>query len=197
MSDLNISQYPQSDMRFTWITSKLVISKKTCSKTGNNLCLILWSSLVNSWVNSKETPSTLWQGKSSSKAARKLQLGKCRLLLTRQHTTQSYSVNFIFADSYNNPALILQAVNQWRSISLMTKCWNAKAKFWASENSFWMKLLFLFALSCGSGGFHFTYLSHALCFVETLWPNRPCFRRRTLMCQRVWKWLSLFPVSEF
>lgn len=53
----------------------------------------------------------------------------------------------------------------------MTKCWNAKAKPWASENSFWIKLLIFFPLSCGSDVSYFTCLSHALCFVQKLWPN--------------------------
>lgn len=171
-SGLNISQYPQSDVGYWEMESgnpdspgsstsadiKACYKQENLFQTGNNFYIILLSSLVNSLVNRGGTLSAIWKGSSSSKAARKLQLVKCRLLLTRQYTGQSYSVNFIFANSYNNPALILQAVNQWRSISLMTKCWNAKAKSWASENSSWMKLVFLFPLSCGSDGFNFTYL---------------------------------------
>lgn len=52
----------------------------------------------------------------------------------------------------------------------MTKCWNAKVL--SKWKLFWIKLLFLFPLSCGSDVSHyFTCLSHALCFVQKLWPN--------------------------
>lgn len=72
-------------------------------------------------------------------------------------------------------------------ISLMTKCWNAKANSWASENSFWINFSFLFLVVLTS------LISHVWAMPFPLYKSYDLTDwRKVLMYHCVWKWLSCF-----
>lgn len=68
----------------------------------------------------------------------------------------------------------------------MTKCWNAKANSWASENSFWINFSFLFLVVLMS------LISHVWAMPFPLYKSYDLTDwRKVLMYQCIWKWLSL------
>lgn len=121
-----------------FVDTKAYGKQENLFQTSNNFCIILLSSLLY-YMLLVEKQYMAWKGRFDSKAARKLHLQKCRLLLVRQHIRWSYSDTLVLL-SYSTPALILQAISHWRSISLVAECRNAKDESCASENSLWMKL---------------------------------------------------------
>lgn len=169
-----------------FVDTKAYGKQENLFQTSNNFCIILLSSLLY-YMLLVEKQYMAWKGRFDSKAARKLHLQKCRLLLVRQHQMkllrhlgfaklQHSSIN----PSSNQPMEIHQS-RGW-----MPKCqrWVLCKRKLSLNETFSFLVVQMFLIS------YIWAIPFVLC---KLWPNRLGFRRKALMCHHIWKWLTLFP----